>query len=290
MAVGLRAALIVLVLASSTIVGAQPMPSDGDDPSPQPPRPRVATPGDPAPSAPAVDPMLSGSNPSALLRAANAAATAGDWARVSAYTAALLSRPLDRADLGEAHRLAGLAAFFEDDKTAAESHFVEYLKIDGDGDLDPALYPPEVRDLFAEVRAKHAAELHALRPKARRYWILNLVPPFGQFQNGQRTKGWIVAGLVGGFLTTNVTSYLVLRSWCMPARGDAGPSLVCDQHHNAGAVQSLEIGSGIGLIITYVWAVYDSVSNSRRLTRQGSLAPYATAANNGGLIGVVGRF
>ncbi|MDB4954518.1 MAG: hypothetical protein JWO36_2087 [Myxococcales bacterium] len=268
----MRRALLVLVVASASSAGAQPSTSD----TPQ------AVPSQP----PAVRPS---SDPSAVLREANAAATVGDWARVSAFTSPLLSQKLDRPDLAEAHRLAGLAAFFQHREPEAEADFLEYLRFDLDGRLDPALYPPEVVGFFDDVRAKHAADLRALRPKPRRYWLLNLVPPFGQFQNGDRAKGFITGGLIGAFAITNVTSYLVLRSWCTQAVGSAGPSLVCDQHGGAKAVRTLEIVGGIGLILTYVWGVYDGVSNYRRGSRA-PMAPYATASNNGALVGVVGRF
>src|SRR4051812_33899555 len=90
------------------------------------------------------------SDPALALREANAAAPAGDWARVTAFVQPLLARQLDRADLAEAHRLAGIAALLAQpaDHGAAEQHFIAYLRVDLDAPLDPALYPPEVVNFF----------------------------------------------------------------------------------------------------------------------------------------------
>ena len=53
-------------------------------------------------------------------------------------------------------------------------------------------------NFFNDVRLKHNAELRALRPHGKRYIALALVPPLGQFQNGERVKGWIVSGMLAG--------------------------------------------------------------------------------------------
>jgi hypothetical protein len=232
------------------------------------------------------------SDPGVALREANAAATAGDWARVSAYVQPLLSRQLDRADLAEAHRLAGIAALFAQpaDQAAAEQHFVAYLKIDLDGHLDPALYPPEVVNFFNDVRARHAAELKALRPKGKRYAILSVVPPVAQFQNGDKTKGIVIASMLGAFAITNVTTFLVLRSWCSHVEGDGGGSSTCDEggEHASSAttLRGLNITAGVGLIVTFAYGVYDGVRGYRRDTRERALAPFATSTNGTTVLGL----
>ncbi len=247
-----------------------------------------AQPVDPyAPDTPPPAPAPAPTEPTQALHDANAAATAGDWHRVAMLVDPLLSRQLPRADAAEAHRLAGLVAFFEDRKVQAEAHFLEYLRIELDGRLDPALVPPEAVQFFEEVRARHAAELRTLRPQ-RRYFILNFVPVAAQVQNGDRTKAVILGGAFAVLAITNVTSYLVLRSWC------SSSDLTCDtptNHvHAAMSLRATNIMSGVGLIATYLYGVYDGVVGYRRRTREQLIAPYATATNTGGVIGVVGSF
>ena len=228
-------------------------------------------------------------DPDTTLRAANDAAIAGDWARVEQLVTPLRapSGVLSNVDRAEADRLAGLAAFFTERTGDAERDFVAYLKVDLDGHLDPALYPPEVVNFFNDVRARHASELHAVKPAPKRYWPLALVPPFAQFQNGDRVKGIVIGSLLGAFVATNITTYLVLRSWCH------NPGGTCDdsgKNHYQGA-QSLSgwnTFAGVGLILTYAYGVWDGVRGYRRATHE--LVPYAIATDGGASVGMLGRF
>jgi hypothetical protein len=271
------ALLTVAVLAG--VAAAQPVPAPSDMRG----APSVTVPNDPA----------------TALREANAAATAGDWSRVSAYVDPLLGadrvRSLERADLAEAHRLAGIAALYATPprRDLAETHFLEYLRIDLDGQLDPSLYPPEVITVFSDVRVRHASELRARRP-VKRYAILTLVPPFGQFQNGDRVKGIVVGSLLAAFVATNLTTYFVLRSWCERLQGPAGTSAGCDEtsdrNASASTLRGLNITAGVGLILTYAYGVYDGVRGYGRSRRERILVPYATATNTSGSVGVHLKF
>ena len=217
------------------------------------------------------------------LHDANDAALAGNWQHVAEIVDPLLRQQLSLADLAEAHRLAGLAAFFQHRDGDAEAHFVAYLRLDLDARLDPALVPPEAVTFFEDVRARHAAELRALRPRprTRRYFVLELLPPFGQIQNGAHTKAWVIGGALGTFAIANITSYLVLRSWCSPSDD------TCDHHtRSATSLQAVNIISGIGLISTYLYGVYDGVMTYRRQ----SVVPFAAPATNGGVVGIAGSF
>ncbi|HMG55310.1 MAG TPA: hypothetical protein VK601_17555, partial [Kofleriaceae bacterium] len=176
-----------------------------------------------------------GQSASQILRDGNTAALAGDWPRVSQLVALLLHRPLALADLAEADRLAGLAAFFEHRPDAAELRFLGYLRIDPEGRLDPALYPPEVVTFLNDVASRHAAELRALSLAPKRSWLFTLVPPFGQLQNGERTKAYVLGGALGALLIANLTTYYYLSSWCDDTDGKTGGGLSCynggDRNH-----------------------------------------------------------
>ncbi|HEX4453189.1 MAG TPA: hypothetical protein VH143_20095 [Kofleriaceae bacterium] len=221
-----------------------------------------------------------GLDPASALHDANAAAGAGDWARVTALTVPVMSSP-GTADRAEAFRLHGLAAFFENRKDVAERDFVMYLRLDPDGHLDPALYPPEAITFFDDVHARHAPELRRL-PK--RYAVLTLLPPFAQFQNGDRTKGWVITGLLGAFAAANITTYFVLRSWCH----DGGDT--CDRSgaNHFSAAQRLEvvnIVAGVALIGTYLYGVYDGVANYRARSQL-----YVMPESGGATVGIAGSF
>jgi hypothetical protein len=192
---------------------------------------------------------------------------------------------LEPTDVAEAHRLAGLAAFFNNQQADAERHFVAYLHADLDGHLDPALYPPEVINFFNDVRLKHNAELRALRPRAKRSIWVSLVPPLGQIQNGEPVKGWIVGGMLAAFAATNITTYFVIRSWCH------NPGSTCDDSgtnhfRRAQELSTINTLTGIALIATYAYGVWDGVRGYRRNTP----SVYVSPSSEGGVIGLGGSF
>ena len=209
-------------------------------------------------------------DPAADLRAANAAAVAGDWAKVSALLAPLTQ--LSPAEQAEAQRLAGLAAFFQDRKDEADAHFHAYLRLDLDGNLDPQLYPPEVITFFIEVRTKYASELRAMRPRQKHYWYLAWIPVVSQIQNGDKITAIVVGSAIGAFAIANLTSYGVLRSWCTQVSGKDGASLTCDDRgdhvSSAKTLSSVNLISGIALIVATAYGVYDGVKGYRRRTHE----------------------
>ncbi|MEO8553627.1 MAG: hypothetical protein ABI678_26820 [Kofleriaceae bacterium] len=226
-------------------------------------------------------------DPSSDLRDANAAASAGDWAKVQVLVAPLLEPSLAPADRAEAYRLAGLAAFFMRAPDRAEQDFVAYLKLDLGGHLDPALYPPEVVNFFNDVRARHAAELRAARPRPNRYRILTVFPPIAQLQNGDTTKAIVIGGLLGITLGTNVVTYLYLRSWCHNAGNTCDDS---GKNHFRGAqtLSTLNVLGGVGFILTYGYGVWDGVRGYRH--RSFELAPYVSATGEATTLGIGGSF
>jgi len=283
-----RSLAIVVLLAG--VAAAQPGQPDNGPPGTPPGPPASDATAQPPPPPPPPAPLPA--EPTAALRMANDAATAGDWTRVDTLIQPLLARQLDRAALAEAHRLAGIAAMMAQPprRDLAERHFLAYLRIDFDGHLDPALYPPEVVNYFNEVRASHAAELKAARPK-KRYAVLALLPPFAQFQNGERTKGWVLGGMMGTFAIANVSTLLLQRRWCTHAEGPTGSSSVCDGHvSGARAARSIQITSGVALILTYLYGVYDGVRGYRRESRERALVPYASPTDQGTVMGVQMNF
>ena len=234
-----------------------------------------------------------------VLRDANTSALAGDWLRVAALVDPLLRQPLPPADLAEAHRLAGIAAFFAQRNADAETHFLDYLRLDLDGRLDPALYPPDVVAFFGDVASRHAAELRALRtPPERRSWLYTLLPPVGQWQNGDRTKAYVLGGMLGALLIANLTTYAYLRAWCDHTDGTAGGALTCtdgpgsDKNATRAAqrIQPVNMVSGIGFWLVYAYGVYDGIRGYRRVSRERQLRPYVNVSTERNVVGVMGHF
>ena len=237
-----------------------------------------------APVAPSsqASPAPAPSDPAAVLRAADAAGATGDWATTATLVASLDVARLGRADLAEARRLRGLAAFFAGRLVDAEIELVAWLSLDLDARLDPSVTPPEAINFLESVRARHAAELRGLRPHVEHRWgALNLLPPWGQFQNGDRTKGWIVAGLGAALLAVDIGTYATLRSWCSPE------DFTCDR--GAGTVRAMRdvnYAAGGALLALYVYGVVDGFWNFRSGPSEVMMVPLGDGAE----IMVVGRF
>jgi hypothetical protein len=235
-----------------------------------------------------------GFSTSEILRDGNTAALAGDWQLVDQLIDPLLQRQLAPTDRGEAHRLAGIAAFFRQHRDDAEGHFLAYLRIDLDGRLDPALYPPDVIAFFNDVASRHSAELRALRARSRRSWLLTLIPPGGQLQNGERTKAYVIGGLLGTLLAANIATYAVLRSWCDHTDGPGGGGLTCDDggdhHRDAARLRPINIASGIGFLAVYVFGVYDGVQGYRQHSREQAIQPFVAASAGSRVFGIAGNF
>jgi hypothetical protein len=237
--------------------------------------------------------------PSDVLREGNTAALAGDWPRVAALVDPLLREQLPIADLAEAHRLAGIAAFFAQRSAGAEQHFVAYLRVEPDGRLDPALYPPDVVAFFNDVASRHAAELRALRvPPQRPLWLFTLIPPVGQYMNGDHTRAYVLGGVLGALLVTNLVTYSYLRQWCDHTQGSGGGGLTCtdgdgrghDATQAARRLRPVNIASGIGFWVVYAFGVYDGIRGYRRNSREQALRPYATVSTDGSVVGIHARF
>ena len=235
-----------------------------------------------------------GLSTSEILREGNTAALAGDWPRVSQLVDPLLARQLALADLGEAHRLAGIAAFFEQRPDAAESHFLSYLRIDLDGRLDPALYPPEVVAFFNDVASRHAAELRALRLTPQRIWLLSLLPPIAQLQNGDRTKAYVIGGALGALLLADLTTGYYLRAWCEHTDGTVGGGYSCydggDRNHAAARLRPWNLASGIGFLVVYAYGMYDGVRGYRQRSRELEVQPFISGSTGNHVFGLAGSF
>jgi hypothetical protein len=199
---------------------------------------------------------------------------------------AMLVGPLTRdpslpgAVRAEAHRLYGLSLFLLGLSEEAEESLLAYLRLVPDAHLDPALVPPEAIVFFEEVRSRHAGDLLLAkpRPKQKRYFVLNFLPPFGQFQNGDRTKGWIIGSAELLFLATNVTTYFLLRSMCDPADATCG-----EDPGTATNLQRVNIAAGILAIVVYAFGVYDGLAGySNRGPVDAAMSPIAITPSSDG--------
>jgi hypothetical protein len=205
-------------------------------------------------------PPVTADTAAAVLADAQARLAEAAYAEAAALAGRVAAADVPVAYRAEAARVRGLSLFFTGDRGGAEAALLQYLRLVPDAHLDPALVAPDAVVFFEEVRTRHAGELLVLRPRPerRRYWVLNLLPPFGQFQNGDRVRGWVLAGAEVALLAANVTTYVLLRSSCA---GD----LTCggDPSTNR-TLQTINVASGIVLAATWAVGVVDGFIGYKR--------------------------
>ena len=139
--------------------------------------------------------------------------------------AAALLRPLvqtrvlrDHADQKEALRAYGICLYLSGARAGAERAFRDLLRLSPNERLDPNFVRPEVVAFLEYVRKRYQAELSIkVRRKATRAWV-NIIPPWGQFQNGHKTKGYLLLSGELAFCTASVVTFAVMKSW----EGDTG--------------------------------------------------------------------
>jgi hypothetical protein len=224
------------------------------------------------------------------IAAAAEAVDAKDWDRVIVLVGDVpTDGNVSSADHAEAHRLLGIAEFYRQRYDNAEAHFHAYLRIELDGQLDIGLFAPDVVQFFDNVKAKHAAELRALRPRARRWAVLNFVPPAGQFQNRQKTKAWVLGGLGATLLATNITTYVMLDRWCddVDRTCESGSESRADR---ARTWQKVNSATGVALIGLYVYGVVDGFRNYRRRPSATVTVTPVSIGTHGGGLGIAGAF
>jgi hypothetical protein len=219
-----------------------------------------------------------------VLRDANRALVAGLYPAAERLARALDPSTLPDADRAEVHRILGLSAYFLGRLDDAERELLVYLKLDLDARLDPAITPPEAITFFEEVRARHAADLRALRPRPGPpgSMLLAFLPPIAQFQNRQPLKGWIALGLETSLLAANISSYAILRQWCNEN------DRTCEGHEaSARRMRTLNRVTGYGFLAVYAIGVVDGIIGLRRLrAREAELQVVPVP----GGAAVVGRF
>jgi hypothetical protein len=126
----------------------------------------------------------------------------------------------DRADQREALRAYGISLFLSGARAGAARAFRDLLRLEPLGRLDPAFVRADVVRFFEAVRAQHIAEQNELLRKRgpRGSAAANLLPPWGQFQNGHRRKAYTILGGEIAFTIASVASGVLLWSWAGETR------------------------------------------------------------------------
>jgi hypothetical protein len=191
----------------------------------------------------------------------------------------------DAADRNEALRLYGVASFLDGRRGDAEGAFTALLAHDSEARLEAALYPPEVVSFFDAIRARREAELARTARRARKHFLLTLVPfGVGQFQNQQPRKGWLLLGGEALLLSTATITFLVLHE------GEQQGHTFSDTD-TARTLQRINLVSGTSFAVLAALGVVDAIYYYRK-DGERSPPPHGRAAllplPEGGLLATAG--
>jgi hypothetical protein len=230
------------------------------------------------------------------------------------YPEALLD---SEGEVVQAHRMLGVAHLFENQPDEARAEFRKLLELRPDYRFDPLLDPQRVVDFFngvvkeeegtiaviekrrrqrdleiaEERRRREAARLPSAHPAVvfeRHSFVLNFVPfGAGQFQNGQRRKGWLFLGVetalaaisVGAFATNlalyglnpqrlcNSTADTILPREC--------PKMDVDhtQENTSRWLTRAQLVSGGLFYAVAIWGIVDAIRHFQRDTMLAHASP-----------------
>jgi hypothetical protein len=188
----------------------------------------------------------------ALVRA-TAAYEYGDMVQVvdAARPVAEGTLPSSVEQRARALRFLGIGLFLTNRVLGAENAFTELLRVDPRARLDPTTTRPEVVAFFENIRHRHVAH-----ERASRSFIWNLLPPVGQFQNGEPAAGWTIGAVEVAALATLVSCRLISLSWYNPDKTyGPGGSRNGDEH----TVRIVEYASAGVLGAAYLYGVIDGI-------------------------------
>jgi len=205
----------------------------------------------------------------------------------------------------QAHRILGVSYLFSGQSEEAKREFHKLLELRPDYRFDPLLDPQQVVDAFNAVVKEEETEIVAIEARRRRRdleiaarlqrearlhppvttivryerhsYLLNFVPfGAGQFQNGQRRKGWLflgvetaLAAISVGTLTANFALYGVhpYRKCLMsPDPSSACPQNEIDhsQEDTSRTLLRVQVISGGLFFAAAIWGVIDAVRHYQR--------------------------
>ncbi len=204
----------------------------------------------------------------------------------------------------QAHRMLGVSYLFSDQPEEAKREFHKLLELRPDYRFDPLLDPQQVVDAFNAVVKEEESEIAAIEGRRRqrdaeiaarlqrearlhatttvvRYevhsYLLNFVPfGAGQFQNGQRRKGWLFLGVEAGLaaisvgaLVTNFALYGVHPyRQCLASPPPVGACPPGDIDHSQEQTSRdllrVQLISGGLFFAAAIWGVVDAVRHYQR--------------------------
>jgi hypothetical protein len=219
----------------------------------------------------------------------------------------------------QAHRILGVSYLFSGQSEEAKREFHKLLELRPDYRFDPLLDPQQVVDAFNAVVKEEESEIVAIEARRKRRdqeiaarlqrearlhpptttivryerhsYLLNFVPfGAGQFQNGERGKGWLffgvetaLAAISVGALTSNfalygANPYRRCLQMVDPTEGCPKDAIDHSQEDTSRTLLRVQIISGGLFFAAAIWGAVDAVRHYQRdvlMTEPVALTPPA---------------
>lgn len=160
------------------------------------------------------------------------------------------------------------------DEPSARAAWTSLLDADPRANLDPVQFPPDMVAFFGAIKQSHAAKPEPKPPAVGPPRVVETVPPkrpakskakawlpfgVGQFQNGQDTKGYWLAGFQGVTLAAGVGGLVLFESKKRSGGFLSGGEF--DDPDEAETLQTLYVAGFVGFAALYAYGVFDALAN-----------------------------
>ncbi len=158
----------------------------------------------------------------------------------------------------QALRLLGIGLFLTGRPEGAETAFFDLLRQRPEAKLDPTHTRPDVVAFFETVRSHHSEEIRqaAERSRPSKHLLLAFLPPVGQFQNGDRARGFTLAAFEVMSLGLAIGTYVQLKKWVNESDQTFG-----NHTHDA---QTLKVVNNVAVGLfaaSVIYGVVDALAN-----------------------------
>ncbi len=261
-------------------------------------------------------------SPGDVLKQASAEALQGNHQKVVDLLYPMLyptSQMATRTQEIEAHRLLGTAYWFLGRRVEAAQEFTAILNLNPEFQLDPLVVPPGLISFFEKVRRDLSSRLEEIRRRRQEeerrrrmeeerrrreqmrrlmkeapvmhetvtirehIFIFNFFPfGVGQFQNGQSSKGWVLA------MTQLLAAGVSLGSWYYLQYRYPDGLVPHDEVSLARTIQYVQVGSGVVFWGLWALSAADALWNytpTSKSVKKKIVPKIAISPANGGIMG-----
>lgn len=173
-------------------------------------------------------------------------------------------------ELASALRFLGIGLYVTGRIEGAKTAFEKLLQLRPNTHLDPATTRPEIVTFFFDLRRSRIRELRAADEANRPNILWNFLPPLGQFNNGDRVKGWVLLIGEAATLATAVTTYAVVESWRRPDN-TVCPGSCPGRTDTANTLRTTFIASSTAFLVLYAYGVIDGLAGRNKVRSEEEL-------------------